>query len=142
LKTTAIIAAAGNDSRRDLGNVQPVGTPANCPSILAVAAINPKLEVCFFSNAGSVDAGGGAIGIAGPGMDVYSSWPLPTKYKREAGTSMATPHVAGIAALIAQAKPNFTGADILNAMLKMAEEANLLPGLSDEDVGSGLVVSP
>jgi hypothetical protein len=50
--------------------------------------------------------------------------------------------VAGIAALIAQAKPDFTGADILNALMQMAKEADVLSGLSERDVGSGLVAAP
>jgi hypothetical protein len=142
LKTTAIIAAAGNHSNRQSGIIRPVSTPANCPSILAVAAVSAQLKMADFSDAGSVDGGGGAIGVAGPGVDVYSSWPLPQKYARLQGTSQATPHVAGIAALIAQARPNFSGADILNALLKMAEDADRVPNLSVDDVGSGLVVAP
>jgi subtilisin family serine protease len=99
------------------------------------------MDVAFFSNRGAV-GGGGAVDVAGPGMDVYSAWPMPKRYNRIAGTSMATPHVAGIAALIAQAKPDFSGAQILGALIQMAKEANKLPGLPQQDVGSGLVVAP
>ena len=141
LATTAIIAAAGNDSRRDLGIFRPVGVPANCLSIMAVASINARLQVSFFSNRGSI-GGGGAIDVAGPGEDVYSSWPMPTRNKRESGTSMATPHVVGIAALVAEAKPHFTGAGILNALRNLAKDAGVLEGLSEQDVGQGLIVAP
>ena len=81
---TLIIAAAGNESRDSTGRrripPRPVGRPANCPSIMAVAALDNQLQVASFSN-GSINPEGGQIDIAGPGVDVYSSWPLPTRYR-------------------------------------------------------------
>src|SRR5215210_8687205 len=73
---TLIIAAAGNESQRP-AIIAPVGHPANCPSIMAVGALDERLAVANFS-CGGTDPQGGQVDIAGPGVDIYSSWPLPT----------------------------------------------------------------
>jgi subtilisin len=132
---TLIIAAAGNESDRDNGLIAPVGHPANCPSILAVGALDVAGKVADFS-CGTVDTVG-AVDIAGPGVNVYSSWPMPTRYKRISGTSMATPHAAGVAALISQA----TGASGYELWARLALSARRLPLLST-DVGAGMVQAP
>jgi subtilisin family serine protease len=132
---TLIVAAAGNESDRP-GFVAPVGHPANCPSIMAVAAVDSQLQVAWFSN-GAVNPQGGEVDIAGPGVDVRSSWLAPTLYRTISGTSMATPHVTGIAALWAQ-QTNVRGADLWKALTTSARDIGLPP----EDVGAGLVQAP
>ena len=132
-----IVAAAGNDSRRHLGISRPVAHPANCPSILAVAAIDANMRVAHFSNQGT-NATGGQVDIVAPGVDVYSSWPMDTRYRSISGTSMATPHVAGIAALYLEQEPNIRGCNLWMRLLQMARR---LP-LASEDVGAGLVQAP
>jgi subtilisin family serine protease len=131
-----IIAAAGNESNRP-GHIAPVGHPANCPSILAVAALDPSLQVARFSCAG-LNPDGGQVDIAAPGVDVLSSWPVPVNYRRINGTSMATPHVSGIAALLAEANPKASAAEIKDLLLSGARR---LP-LPARDVGVGLAQSP
>lgn len=133
---TLIVAAAGNESRRDQGIVRPVGRPANCPSIMAVAALDSQLQIARFSNRG-INPDGGQIDIAGPGVAVRSSWPMPTQYRTISGTSMATPHVAGIAALHAQAT-GLKGQELWNLLIRTARR---LP-LPSEDVGAGIVQAP
>jgi subtilisin len=133
---TLIVAAAGNESNRP-GQVNPVAHPANCPSILAVAALDSQLAVAPFSNRG-INPDGGQVDIAGPGVKVYSSWPMPTRYRTINGTSMATPHVAGVAALLAEAHPQATTAELKNLLLQGARR---LP-LPSSDVGVGLVQAP
>jgi subtilisin family serine protease len=131
---TVIVAAAGNESRRP-GTVNPVGHPANCPSILAVAALTPGMAVAPFSCAG-LNPDGGQIDIAAPGVKVLSSW--PGGYRSLQGTSMATPHVAGILALLAQANPSATAGDLTTRVLSGALR---LP-LPSVDVGAGLAQAP
>ncbi|NER40163.1 MAG: S8 family serine peptidase [Oscillatoria sp. SIO1A7] len=133
---TLIVAAAGNASKRHKGIINPVGHPANCPSVLAVGAIDSQFQIARFSNRG-INPIGGRIDLAAPGVDIYSSYPMPQKYKRLRGTSMATPHVAGIAALYAEAT-GCTGADLWQLLVSNARP---LP-LPAADVGSGLVRSP
>lgn len=130
---TLIIAAAGNDSRRPM-QIMPVGYPANSPSIMAVAAVDANLRVASFSN-GGLNPFGGAVDIAAPGVDVYSS--VPGGYARMMGTSMATPHVAGVAALYAEAT-GLKGAALWTRLMQMARRLSL----PSYDVGMGLVQAP
>lgn len=131
---TLIIAAAGNNANRpfDPGFV---GAPANSHSIMAVAALDSDLQMASFS-ARSLPGRGGQVDIAGPGVDVYSTWPMPTRYRSISGTSMATPHVSGLAALWCEA----TGHRGLRLWAMLARESERLH-LPSVDVGSGLVVA-
>lgn len=133
---TLIVAAAGNDSRRpDL--VRPVGHPANCPSIMAVGALDSSMAVAPFS-CGGLNGDGAEVDIAGPGVQVRSSWPRQLLYRTISGTSMATPHVAGIAALHAEANPGLRGRALWNIV---RQSASTLP-LEHRDVGVGIVQAP
>jgi subtilisin family serine protease len=125
-----IIAAAGNASNRP-GVINPAGAPANSPTIMSVGALDRALRVAVFSNGGKID-------IAGPGVDVFSSWPRPVLHKTISGTSMATPHVAGCAALWAQTSASLRGAAL---RAKLLASARHLP-LPASDVGAGLVQAP
>ena len=128
---TLIIAAAGNNARRSAGDPGFVGVPANSPSIMAIGALDRTLAVADFSaSATAVD--GGEIDIAAPGVEVYSSWPMPQRYQTISGTSMATPHVAGIAALWSE----ITGARGRALWDAVIAGARPLP-LPAEDVGAG-----
>lgn len=138
---TLIIAAAGNESRdpitgRRLSPPNPVGHPANAPSLMAVAALDSQLQIASFSN-GSINPNGGQVDIAGPGVDIYSTWPMSTRYRSISGTSMATPHVAGIAALYVEAT-KLSGYALWGYLLR---DAQRLP-LPSADVGVGLVQAP
>jgi subtilisin family serine protease len=134
---TLIVAAAGNNADRRVGNFGFVGTPANSPYIMAVGALDQKLEMAFFSARTLPDVQGGQVDIAGPGYQVYSSWLMPTRYKTISGTSMATPHVAGVAALWAELT-GYRGRDLW-ATLAQDSQRLLQPSV---DVGGGLVLAP
>ncbi|WP_191062085.1 S8 family serine peptidase, partial [Geminicoccus harenae] len=130
-----IVAAAGNSSQRP-NRLAPVGHPANCTSIMAVAAVDQRLEVAWFSCAG-LNPQGGQIDLAAPGVAVYSAWP-GTLYNTINGTSMATPHVAGIAALFAEADPNARGQALWARLVQTARRLDQ----PARDVGTGLVQAP
>jgi subtilisin family serine protease len=119
-----IIAAAGNASAQ-------TGSPANSPTIMSVASLDLNLAPSSFSNFGKVE-------IAAPGRDVFSSWPRPVRYRTISGTSMATPHVAGCAALWAQSNASLRG---MSLWRKLQSSARRLPHPASR-VGSGLVQAP
>lgn len=135
IKGTLIVAGAGNDSLRpDL--VQPVDHPANCKSIMAVAAIDHTMKIASYSNAGPA-LGRAKVDITAPGISRSASF--PTMYRTEAGTSIATPFVAGVAALYAEAFPHVRGQALWDLLCARAEK---LPGHNARDFGAGLVRAP
>ena len=92
-----VVAAAGNNRSRV------VVQPANAESILAVGAVDNRLEVARFSPGSMARCDGAPVDLMAPGVDIYSTAP-PGTYASRDGTSMAAAHVAGIAALWAEAE--------------------------------------
>jgi subtilisin len=132
---TLIVAGAGNDSMRPK-LIQPIDHPANCKSIMAVAAIDPTMQIAHYSNAGP-PSGEPKVDITGPGTSRSASF--PTRYKVESGTSIATPFVAGVAALYAEAFPEVRGKALWDLLCAKARE---IPGFNERDFGAGLVRAP
>jgi subtilisin family serine protease len=134
---TIIIAAAGNESDRNNNVINPVGHPANCPSIMAVGAVDSDMQIAYFSTRG-MEPDGGGVDIVGPGVAVYSTVPMPDGHARKSGTSMACPHVAGIAALYVEAHPAAGAREIWQLLVNNARRLGLEPA----DMGAGLAQAP
>jgi subtilisin family serine protease len=134
---TLIVAAAGNNASRP-GNPGFVGVPANSSSIMAIAALDPANRAARFSARSSTRTGdGGRIDLAAPGVNVFSSWPMAQRYHSISGTSMATPHVSGIAALWLE-ESGLTGRELWALLVQNARPLDV-PSV---DVGAGLAQAP
>jgi serine protease len=138
---TSVVVAAGN-SNENVSNAN----PANCAGVIAVAAVNPTGGRAYYSNFGSL------VDVAAPGGDTRSSasngilstlnagktTPGADNYAYYQGTSMATPHVAGVAALLYAVKPSATP-DQIEAALKSSARA--FPATCSQ-CGTGIVDAP
>ncbi len=94
-----VIAAAGNDGKAT------VLFPAGYPGVIAVGAITPTNERATFSTYGS------QLSVVAPGVDIYSTY-LGGSFRYLSGTSMATPHVTGVASLVRALNPSLTPAQV------------------------------
>lgn len=136
---TMIVAAAGNESNRPTYEIA-VAPPAAGTGIVAVGALREGingLSVASFSN--------NQVNISAPGVGVISAIPGGGTGSKS-GTSMATPHVAGVAALWAQKQLDMTGrVDSQTLMAQLIASGTMVPLGSDaeaEDVGTGIVQAP
>ena len=121
---SVLIAAAGNDGDATLNY------PAAYPNVVSVAATDQNDARADFSNANS------DVEIAAPGVDIESTW-NDGGYNTISGTSMATPHVSGVTAIIRARYPSSTAAQIV-AKLDGAVD-DLGPAGRDASFGFGRV---
>ncbi|MGI9539559.1 MAG: S8 family serine peptidase, partial [Miltoncostaeaceae bacterium] len=75
---------------------------------------------------------------AAPGVEIHSSWTMPRRYRRISGTSMATPHVAGVLALFAEKNPNASADELVALAFRFARRIEH----PSWDVGAGLIQAP
>ncbi|MFI6290531.1 S8 family peptidase [Nonomuraea sp. NPDC050790] len=144
-KGTVVVAATGNSSMREVNPAFEVGAelPAAADGVLAVGALRQVeglLDVTLFSNT--------FADVCAPGKDVFSAR-LGGGLAAKNGTSMAAPHVAGVAALWWQAlretlpATSVTRASMVtNRLLAAATLAGFVPESDLADVGAGLALCP
>lgn len=114
------IAAAGNSSANNDSDPE---YPASydLDNIISVAAIDNAGEMAYFSCFGKT-----TVDVAAPGVNIYST--IPNGYDSWSGTSMATPHVTGVAVLLKSAFPELTAAEIKDRIIKTARPIASLRG--------------
>ncbi|MEI7850862.1 MAG: right-handed parallel beta-helix repeat-containing protein, partial [Kiritimatiellales bacterium] len=121
------VAAAGNDgANNDAAPVYPASY--DIPNIVVVAATDQNDTLASFSNYGKT-----SVDLAAPGVNIYSTVPGGTIESKQ-GTSMATPHVAGAAALLLSAKPALTHLQVKAALLNTVDP---VPALIAKTVSGG-----
>jgi len=138
---TLFVIAAGNDGPQ----AGTVGSPGSADAALTVGAVDDNDQLADFSSVGPrIGDGGIKPDITAPGVDIVAAKaangqigdPAEDGYVSLSGTSMATPHVAGAAALIAQQHPDWTGAQLKAALTASARPTD---GLTAFQQGSGRV---
>ncbi|MBM7786010.1 S8 family peptidase [Tenggerimyces flavus] len=137
------VAAAGNRPRCTQGEY--VNSPATADAALSVGASDRNEQLAVFSCRGPrIGDLGMKPDVTAPGVGIVAAQAAGTEmgpvvepgYIRASGTSMATPHVAGAAALLAQQHPSWKGSDLKAALMASAWPN---PSLRPYDQGSGRI---
>ncbi|BCJ50177.1 extracellular protease [Actinoplanes sp. NBRC 14428] len=145
---TTVVVASGNSNADGSGY-----NPGNCNNVVSVSSLNRAGNRAFYSNFGStvdIAAPGGEVRRAtdAPGtrttpqdgvlstLNAGTTTPAGPAYKTYMGTSMAAPHVAGVAALLLSHTPGLTPAQ---AEAALKDTARPIPGSCPEGCGAGLV---
>ncbi len=115
------VAAAGNDSSN---NDKRAHYPSNydLPNVISVAALDRTDGLASFSNYGVK-----TVHVAAPGKEILSTW-LGDNYREASGTSMATPYVSGVAALIVANEPNISMEKLRARLLGTVDKIDALDG--------------
>ncbi len=115
------VAAAGNNGSN---NDSRPHYPSNydLPNVVSVAALDRTDNLASFSNFGVK-----TVHVAAPGKEILSTW-LGDNYREASGTSMATPYVSGVAALIVANEPNITMEKLRARLLGSADKLDSLDG--------------
>ncbi|GJM17579.1 MAG: hypothetical protein DHS20C13_29060 [Thermodesulfobacteriota bacterium] len=122
-----VIAAAGNDDTDEKHY------PAAYSTVVAVAATDFGDQKATFSNFGSW------VDISAPGVSIYSTVIFDSEYAYSSGTSMASPLVAGLCALIKSKNPNFSSSQIKNHLFSTAENIEGLNPDYQNQLGAGRI---
>lgn len=103
----------------------------------AVGAIDKNKTIASFSSRGTKDNDWNPVSVVAPGVEIYSTY-LNDGYKTMSGTSMACPHVAGLAALLHQKNPDATALEIKACILSTANILGDKP-IPNTPYGYGLI---
>ncbi|MGW1340674.1 S8 family peptidase [Kribbella sp. NPDC002412] len=104
--------------------------PTELPNMVVVASVDGSGAKSRFSNFGE-----NKINVAAPGENVYSTVP-GGGYQSMSGTSMASPHVAGVAALLRSLNPKATPAQVRGQLAQQANDLACPPGAAGECIGT------
>jgi thermitase len=115
------VAAAGNASTNNDRNPH-FPSSYNVPNVISVAAMDRKDQLATFSNYGAK-----SVAIAAPGVEILSTW-LGNQYEEKSGTSMATPVIAGVAALIVAENPRLSVDDLRKRLMDATDPIVALKG--------------
>jgi subtilisin family serine protease len=129
-----LVAAAGNNYGRNNDEVPSYPANTNSASVISVAASNEAGALASFSNYGPT-----TVDITAPGADILSTVPVALRgvpYDYIDGTSMAAPHVSGVAALVAAVNPTANAALIKSILLATVAPRS---GLKKKTVSGGIV---
>ncbi|MFL6467650.1 MAG: S8 family peptidase [Pyrinomonadaceae bacterium] len=123
------VAAAGNNGT-DNDKRPHYPSNYNLPNVISVAALDRADQLASFSNFGIK-----TVHVAAPGKDILSTW-LNDDYRGASGTSMATPHVAGVAALILSKSPKLSVEKLRERILASVDK---LPNLEGRVASGGRI---
>jgi len=115
------VAASGNASTNN-DRTPHFPSSYNVPNVISVAALDRNDQLARFSNYGVK-----SVAIAAPGVDILSTW-LGNQYEEKSGTSMATPVVSGVAALIVAEHPHISVDDLKKKLLASVDKLPELNG--------------
>ena len=137
-----VVASAGNDGRDWNRPSYPAALPQSV-SVAAVRDVGAQVAHADYSTSGAY------VDVAAPGSGVCSTWPtqktfnqggcrpgVTARYRYLNGTSMAAPHVSGVAALLKGVRSGCTATDFLDLV---DSSSDLIPGTTAPQVGAGLV---
>jgi subtilisin family serine protease len=125
---TLFVIAAGNNGQ---SGDRTINTPGTADAALTVAAVDKQEKLAYFSSKGPrLGDFGLKPDIAAPGVNITAARAAGTqlgpvvdeKYTTISGTSMATPHVSGAAAILAQEHPDWTGPQLKEALMSSAKD--------------------
>ena len=115
------VAASGNASA-DADKSPHYPASFDLPNVISVAALNRNDELASFSNFGAK-----RVHIAAPGAEILSTW-LNGDFREASGTSMATPEVAGVAALVLASEPKLSMQELRARLFKTVDKLPSLAG--------------
>lgn len=115
------VAAAGNAST-DNDRTPHYPSSYNVPNVISVAALDRHDQLASFSNFGVK-----SVAIAAPGVDILSTW-LGNAYEEKSGTSMATPVVSGVAALVLAENPRMSVDELRKKLMASTDPIVALKG--------------